>query len=68
MEDFADIDTMLELRQRSKSSGSVTSGGYQAVDTDDEFDEVPILDMHNIREEQPVKSTLCECGSAPLTD
>ena len=48
---------MLELRQRSRSTGS---GGYQAIDTDDETDTVPLLELHRVKAVPKVHSTICK--------
>ena len=50
---------MLELRQRSRSSGSV-SGNYQAVDTDDELDSIPLLGLRGVKAVPKAHSTVCE--------
>jgi hypothetical protein len=50
---------MLELRQRSRSSGSV-SGNYHAVDTDDELDSVPLLGLRGVKAIPKAHSTVCE--------
>lgn len=60
MEEFGEFETMLELRQRSKSSGSMTSGGYHAVDTDDDSDSIPLLELHRVKEAPVMKSTVCK--------
>ena len=61
LEDFSLFESMLELRQRSKSSGSMTYGGYQAVDTDDDSDTTPLLDIHRLVEAPVERSTVCKC-------
>ena len=48
---------MLELRQRSRSSGA--PAGYQPVDTDDEMD-LPILDQYKIKPPSSPQSTICK--------
>ena len=58
LEEFEEFDSMLELRQRSRSSGS--SGGYQQVDTDDEMDSVPLLDLQKIKAAPTERSTICK--------
>jgi hypothetical protein len=54
-----EFDTMLELRQRSRSSGS-GHGGYIQVSTDDELDHIPILDQHQPKFVPTIKSTICK--------
>ena len=48
---------MLELRQRSRSSGA--PAGYQPVDTDDEMD-FPMLDQYKIKPPSSPQSTICK--------
>lgn len=48
---------MLELRQRSRSSGA--PAGYQPVDTDDELD-FPMLDQYKIKPPIAPQSTICK--------
>jgi hypothetical protein len=58
-----EFDTMLELRQRSRSSGS-SHGGYIQVSTDDELDSIPLLDQHRPKFVPIIKSTICKLFTA----